>query len=95
LRKALNKVQLSGVISQKSPLRYTPAGLPHAQAVLSVEEPVSAVVALEVPVVAFEGQASCLNAAPVGAQCRVTGKLQRQSLRSAKLNVLIETIELI
>jgi primosomal replication protein N len=95
LRKALNKVQLSGVISQKSPLRYTAAGLPHAEAVLTVEQPASTVAALEVQVVAFEGQASRLSAAPVGAQCQVTGKLQRQSLRSAKLNVLIETIELI
>jgi primosomal replication protein N len=90
----LNKVQLSGVISQKSALRYTPAGLPHIEAVLTVEQ-AKPVQALEVAVVAFEALANHLNAAPVGAAVQVSGKLQRQSLRSQKLNVLIETIELI
>lgn len=73
-------------------MRYTPAGIPKVDAKVSVtpsERP-----AFEVQVVAFEAVAMRLAQAAIGAQMLIEGELQPASMRSQRLNILVQQFEL-
>lgn len=89
----MNVVTLHCRLIERKASRYTPAGLLCQEALVSVEPPGKP--AFEVSIVGFDEAAAQLARAELGAQFAVQGQLQRVSLRSSKLNILINRIELI
>lgn len=86
----MNRVQLEGLLKQKSPLRYTPAGLPAMEAVITVQE--AGKPEFDVGLASFGEVAESLNKLSLGSVILVTGKLQKAQKSLAKLNILIEIL---
>jgi primosomal replication protein N len=94
----LNQVLITGQISEKKPLRYTPSGVPVAEARLGhgseqVEAELPRQVECEISLLAFGLQANWLNAAPLGAGVQVGGFLAARSRNSKALVLHVQTIE--
>lgn len=89
----MNHVRLRCQLLERKALRYTPAGLPCQEATVSVASPDKP--SFEVGVVGFDQVAQQLGRADIGAQLQIEGQLQRAALRSSKLNILVNRIELI
>jgi primosomal replication protein N len=88
----LNSVQLEGLLTSKTPLRFTPAGLPAQEAVMSVQE--AGKPDFDVSLASFGDTALALSKAGLGTVILLTGRLQKAHKSSAKLNILIDVFEL-
>ncbi|MCX8145323.1 MAG: primosomal replication protein N [Azovibrio sp.] len=94
----LNRVQIEGRLCEKKPLRYTPVGLPVAEARLDHRSEQSEAglprqVTCEIPLIALGPQANCLAAAPLGAALRLAGFLAARSRNSKTLVLHVQAIE--
>ncbi|MGL5631813.1 MAG: primosomal replication protein N [Azovibrio sp.] len=87
-----------GQLIEKSPLRYTPRGVPVSEARLGhqseqLEAGLPRQVACEIALLALGDQASWLNSAPMGVGVKITGFLAARS-RNSKTPVLhVQEIE--
>lgn len=95
---SLNLAAVSGRISEKKPLRHTPAGVPAAEARLehsSMQEEagVPRQVACEIPLLALGSPARWLDAAPLGVLVRCRGFFAARSRNSKALVLHVQDIE--
>jgi primosomal replication protein N len=86
----LNRVQLEGILKAKSTLRFTPAGLPALEAVLSVTE--TGRPDFDVGLASFGEVAETLQKLALGSSILVTGRLQKAQKSLTRLNILVEIL---
>ncbi|MGB4468159.1 MAG: primosomal replication protein N [Azovibrio sp.] len=94
----MNQFQVSGRLCEKKPLRYTPAGVPVAEARIGheseqLEAGLSRQVVCEIPLLALGPKAGWLDAAPLGVRVEVTGFLAARSRNSRALVLHVQEIE--
>ena len=95
-----NRVEISGVIMELKPLRYTPAGVPVVEfrlrhASVRAEAGATRKVEAEVEALAFEAQARLLSAGGLGRTLKAEGFLCAKSRRSKKPVLHVTNIEFI
>ena len=93
-----NRVEISGVVTELQPLRYTPAGVPVVEFRLAHESERAEAgarrkVQTEIDAVAFEAQARLLAAGPLGRLLKAEGFLCAKSRRSRKPVLHVTNIE--
>ncbi len=96
----VNRVEISGVITELKSLRYTPAGVPVVEFRLRheserAEAGASRKVNAEIEAVAFEAQASLLAAGPMGRLLKAEGFLCAKNRQSKKPVLHVTNIEFI
>ncbi|MDE1943236.1 MAG: primosomal replication protein N [Betaproteobacteria bacterium] len=94
-----NELVLSGTIAAKETLRYTPAGLPLLQLVLSHQSEQSEAGAafraeLEAVVLVLGEAATALDRQPLGTRISIKGFLARKSRNSRQLVIRTEQFKL-
>ncbi len=94
----MNRLAISGALIQVEPLRYSPAGVPIAEAVIhhrSSQEVAaqSRQVECELTVQASGALASQLAQQPPGTQVKLEGVLNRRSVNSRQLILILNRIE--
>ena len=97
---AVNRLEISGVVTGLQSLRYTPAGIPVVEFRLAHESQraeAGAVrkVSAEIDAVAFEAQARLLAAGTLGRPLKVEGFLCAKNRRSRKPVLHVTNIEFI
>ena len=93
-----NQVEISGVITELSSLRYAPAGIPVVEFRLRhaserVEAGAKRKVEAEIEAIAFESQAQLLSGSPLGRSLKAEGFLNARSRRSMKPVLHVTNIE--
>jgi primosomal replication protein N len=96
--RAVNRLEITGVITEAKALRHTPAGVPVLEFRLRhdserVEAAARRKVSAEVEAVAFEAQARLLAAGALGRQLKAEGFLCAKSRRSRKPVLHVTNIE--
>jgi primosomal replication protein N len=96
--RAVNRLEISGMVSELKPLRYTPAGVPVVEFRLRHESERSEAgarrkVNAEVEALAFEAQARLLAASPAGRLLKAEGFLCAKSRHSKKPVLHVTNIE--
>lgn len=96
----MNKLALSGEVTQREPLRYTPAGLPLLRfAVHHVSEQSEATMArrveCELTVVALGEIAAQADRIAPGDRVEMAGFLARKSLKSTQLELHLKALKII
>jgi hypothetical protein len=76
---AANSVEIDLLLTERAPLRYTPAGLPCQEAIGVVEA--GSARAFAVRLIAFDTAAMQLSGVPLGVACRVRGRLGAASAK--------------
>nr|WP_084513671.1 primosomal replication protein N [Azovibrio restrictus] len=94
----MNQVRIAGRLSEKKPLRYTPAGVPISEARLGHESEqeeagLSRQVICEIPLLGMGPVSTWLDAAPLGVMLEVTGFLAARSRNSRTLVLHVQEIE--
>lgn len=94
----MNRVAIDGEITAIEPLRHTPAGVPIAEATLlhhskQTVAGVERALTCELAVQASGDLAKRLAACLPGTRLRITGALNRRSVRSAKLILILNEME--
>ncbi|MEW6590640.1 MAG: primosomal replication protein N [Pseudomonadota bacterium] len=94
----MNRLVISGALIQVEPLRYSPAGVPIAEAVIhhrSSQAPAGQArqVECELTVQASGELAPRLAQLPQGTQVQLEGALNRRSVNSRQLVLLLNRIE--
>jgi primosomal replication protein N len=94
----LNRLLISGVLIQVDPLRYSPAGVPIAEAVIRHRSSQSVAgqtrqVECELTVQASGTLAGQLARLPQGTQVELEGVLNRRSVNSRQLILILNRIE--
>lgn len=94
----MNRLRISGVLIQVDPLRYSPAGVPIAEAVIQHRSSQdvagqSRQVECELTIQASGTLAAQLAAWPDGTQVKLEGVLNRRSLNSRQLILIVNRIE--
>jgi primosomal replication protein N len=94
----VNRLAISGALIQVEPLRYSPAGVPIAEAVIhhrSSQEVATQPrqVECELTVQASGTLASQLAQMPAGTQVKLEGALNRRSVKSRQLILILNRIE--
>lgn len=94
----MNRLDISGALIQVDPLRYSPAGVPIAEAVIlhrSKQHVAAQVrqVECELTVQASGPLASRLAQLPLGTQVKLEGALNRRSMNSRQLILILNRIE--
>jgi len=100
LSEAVNRIEISGVVTELQSLRYTPAGIPVVEFRLAhdsmrAEAGVQRKVNAEIDAVAFEAQARLLAAGPMGRLLKAEGFLCAKNRRSKKPVLHVTNIEFI
>ena len=90
----MNRLHISGVLVQIDPLRYSPAGVPIAEAVLAHRSSQSVAgqtrqVECELAVQASGTLAAQLAGEPNGTQVKLEGVLNRRSVNSRQLILIL------
>jgi len=96
--RAVNRLEISGVIIEAKALRHTPAGVPVLEFRLRhdserVEASTRRTVSAELEALAFEAQARLLAAGALGRRLRAEGFLCAKSRRSRKPVLHVTNIE--
>jgi primosomal replication protein N len=96
----VNRIEISGVVTQLQSLRYTPAGVPVVEFRLAhaserAEAGAMRKVNAEIDAVAFEAQARLLAAGPMGRLLKAEGFLCAKSRQSKKPVLHVTNIEFI
>lgn len=96
--KGTNEFVLTGVVIERKPLRYTPAGVPVSEATIAheseqVEANLPRVVLCEVRVLAVGENARWLDAAKLGSTLKLQGFMAAKSQRQKSLVLHIQLIE--
>ncbi|HQT00324.1 MAG TPA: primosomal replication protein N [Thiobacillus sp.] len=94
----VNRLHISGVLLQVDPLRYSPAGVPIAEAVLQHRSSQDIAgqarqMECELTVQASGPLASQLAHMPNGTEVKVEGALNRRSVNSRQLILIVNRIE--
>ncbi|MFC5300971.1 primosomal replication protein N [Azospira restricta] len=94
----LNRVELTGDLTERLALRYTPAGVPVTECRIrheseQVEAGMPRRVECEIPAIGLGDAAKWLQAATTGSAVRVTGFLAAKSRNSKQLVLHIEQLE--
>jgi primosomal replication protein N len=94
----VNRLLISGVLTQSDPLRYSPAGVPIAEAVILHRSNQhvagqSRQVECELTVQASGALAQQLSQQAVGLQLKLEGVLNRRSVNSRQLILILNRIE--
>ena len=94
----MNRLVFSGALIQVEPLRYSPAGVPIAEAVVHYRGSQDIAgqvrqVECELTVQASGALATRLAQLPQGSQVRLEGALNRRSVNSRQLVLLLNRIE--
>ena len=94
----MNRLHISGTLIQVDPLRYSPAGVPIAEALIlhRSSQTVAAqprLVECELAVQASGALAAVLAQTTVGAQVQLDGVLNRRSVKSRQLVLILNRIE--
>ena len=94
----MNRLVISGALIQVDPLRYSPAGVPIAEAVVhhrSSQEVAAQArrVECELTVQASGPLATRLSQLPAGTQVKLEGALNRRSVNSRQLILILNRIE--
>lgn len=94
----MNRLVLSGALIQVDPLRYSPAGVPIAEAVIHYRGSLDIAghtrqVECELTVQASGELAARLAQLPQGSQVHLEGALNRRSVNSRQLVLLLNRIE--
>lgn len=97
---AVNRLEISGVVTQLKALRYTPAGLPVVEFRLRhdserIEAGARRKVEAEIEGVAFETQARLIAAGTLGTLLKAEGFLCAKSRRSRKPVLHVTNIEFV
>lgn len=97
---AQNQVTLSGQIIERSPQRYTPAGVPVSEAVLQhsgevIESGMSRQLGFSIALRALGDAARWLEAAELGKDVEVRGFLAARSLKSRQLVLHVHALTFI
>src|SRR5262249_49785131 len=97
-RGRLNRVEVSGKITELGALRFTPAGIPVVEFRLQHESELEEAgkkrkVSAELPAIAFEAQARLIAGTKLGVEARLTGFLAAKSRRSKRLVLHVNAIE--
>ena len=100
MSEAANRIEISGVVTELQPLRYTPAGVPVVEFRLAheserAEAGATRKVHAEIEAVAFEAQARLLAAGPMGRLLKAEGFLCAKNRRSKKPILHVTNIEFI
>jgi primosomal replication protein N len=100
VNRAVNRLEISGVITELKSLRYTPAGVPVVEFRLRheserTEAGTQRKVVAEIEAVAFEAQARLLAAGPMGLQLKAEGFLCAKNRQSKKPVLHVTNIEFI
>ena len=98
--RAVNRLEISGVITELQSLRHTPAGIPVVEFRLAHESQRAEAgahrrVHAEIDAVAFEAQARLLAAGPLGRLLKAEGFLCAKNRRSRKPVLHVTNIEFI
>ena len=98
--RAVNRLEITGVVTELQSLRYTPAGVPIVEFRLAhaSERPEAGAmrkVNAEIDAVAFEAQARLLAAGPMGRLLKAEGFLCAKNRRSRKPVLHVTNIEFI
>ena len=94
----MNRLLISGVLIQVDPLRYSPAGVPIAEAVIQHRSSQSVAgqprqVECELTVQASGSLAGQLAQLTTGTQVKLEGALNRRSVNSRQLILILNRIE--
>ncbi|HQT31892.1 MAG TPA: primosomal replication protein N [Thiobacillus sp.] len=94
----MNRLVISGALTQIDPLRYSPAGVPIVEAVVHHRSSQTVAsqarqVECELTVQASGSLASQLAQITVGTQVRMEGALNRRSVNSRQLLLILNRIE--
>ena len=94
----MNRLVISGALIQVDPLRYSPAGVPIAEAVVSHRSSQDVAgqtrrLECEVTVQASGVLATRLSQLPAGTQVKLEGALNRRSVNSRQLILILNRIE--
>jgi primosomal replication protein N len=94
----LNRLLISGALIQVDPLRYSPSGVPIAEAVISHRSTQSVAdqarqVECDLTVQASGALAHRLAQYAIGAQVKLEGVLNRRSVNSRQLILILNRIE--
>ena len=100
LERAVNRLEISGVLAELKALRHTPAGVPVVEFRLRheserIEAGARRKVNAEVDAVAFEAQARLLAASTLGRQLKAEGFLCAKSRQSKKPVLHVTNIEFV
>ena len=95
---AVNRLEISGVVTELQSLRYTPAGIPVVEFRLAHESERAEAGALrkvhaEIEAVAFEAQARLLAGGPMGRLLKAEGFLCARNRRSKKPVLHVTNLE--
>jgi primosomal replication protein N len=95
-----NRVEITGVVTELTALRYTPAGIPVVEFRLRhqserIEAGTTRKVEAEIEALAFETQARLMAAAPLGRPLKAEGFLCAKSQRSKKPVLHVTNIEFV
>ena len=98
MRADLNCVELAGILIERKPLRYTPAGVPVIECVVShqseqLEAGISRHVECEVSVIALGEAARWIQGAVLGTKLCLTGFLAARSKNSKQPRLHVTEIE--
>ncbi len=93
-----NQTKISGVLLNKQPIRYTPAGIPLVSFVLQhqsqqTEAGMRRQVMCEVQIMALAEMALVADQLQVGSPIQVTGFLAKRSMKSTQLVLHVINIE--
>ena len=96
--RAVNRLEISGVVTELKALRYTPAGIPVVEFRLKheskrAEAGAQRTVHAEIDAVAFEAQARLLAAGTLGKMLKAEGFLCAKNRRSRKPVLHVTNIE--
>lgn len=94
----MNKLQISGALIQVDPIRYSPAGVPIAEAVIEHRSNLHIAgqarqMACELTVQASGSLATQLAQLPSGIEVKLEGALNRRSVNSRQLILIVNRIE--
>jgi primosomal replication protein N len=97
---AMNQVVMTGTVSQRSRLRYTPAGLPVLELLLQhdsrqTEAGGGVVIRLDLPVVAIGDIVATMDAITDGTAVKVKGFLANRSARSTQPILHLQAIRIL
>jgi primosomal replication protein N len=93
-----NQLLIDGVLSERQPLRHTPAGVPVSEARLQhtseqEEAGLPRQVSADIGLIALGEQARWLDGAPLGKSVRISGFLSLRSRNSRSLVLHVQQIE--
>lgn len=96
----LNRVEITGVLVERKALRYTPAGVPVAECVIThqseqIEAGISRSIEFEVQAIGLGEAANWLQAATPGVRVHLTGFLATKGQSGKQLRVHVNTIEFV